>query len=170
MCCTKCGKLKQLFCLKCSYINKLLDKYCGEYKWSAVAVAILVIMLLTSCSGTSPLNPISGLGSIMPTTPDVPHGTDGGMGASVGAFTWVGALMMLAGAASMIIGFVDKKTSVTCLLTGVGIAGTPMLLAYVGQTILQWTAIGMALCGLSIVACFAYRRWRRVLNGNGQDT
>ena len=148
----------------------MLDNYLGKYKWAVVVAFVMLIIVLASCSAVTPMANVSGLANMIPSA-NMPASTnDAGVGASVGAFTWVGALMMLAGMASMVIGFVDKKTSITCLVTGIGIAGTPLLLAYVGQTILQWTAAGCALCGLSIVACMAYRRWKRVLNGNGQNT
>jgi hypothetical protein len=170
--CTKCTKIKKLICPTCNPLVKVLDQYFGTMKWWVLGSVVLLLMILVSCSAVSPFTAPSApsIGGFLASTPDVPKGTDGGVGASVGSFSWVGAIMMLLGAAGMMTGFAEKKASITCLCIGMAIAGTPLLLAYVGQTILQWSAAGLALIGLSIVACMAYRRWRRALNGNGKNT
>ena len=165
---SKCGKIKQLICKQCNPIIKGLEVYFGEKApvifWGVIGVFVMLIFaIMASCS-----SPVSGMSSsFLSGAPSLPGSSDGGVAKSVGSFSWAGAVMMLLGAGGMITGLATKKASVTCLVCGVGIAGTPLLLAYVGQTILQWTAAGLALLGLSIVAAMSYRRWKRLMNENG---
>ena len=155
-----CNKVKCFF--RCTVWEKL-NKLFGA--WTPYIVGLGAILLLLclfgfvpACSPTRSLS--SAAGSFLPPSTL----GDGGAGAAAGSFSWAGGLMMILGAVGLLTGLANKKAAFTCLGAGIGVCAFPLLLAYVGQGVLQWTAGGLALCGVAIVAAMAYRRWKRLLN------